>query len=346
MPGGLKRAALAALAAPGLTAPFYPLMRGRATIFMLHRFLAPDLGIHEGQDPADLRRGLALLRRRGYDLLPLGELFRRLSGDGPPPSRAVAFTLDDGYLEQAVVAGPIFAEFDCPATVFVTSGFLDGRLWFWWDRIAHIFRHTTRTRLTVEMDETPMDMAWSDPPSRASAEAGFVARCKLVPDAAKHAAIARLAEVAGVELPAAPPTGHEPMSWDLLRRWESKGLTFGPHTVTHPVLSRTTDEASRFELEESWRRLAAEATRPVRVFCYPNGGWQDFGPRETATLRALDFQGAVVGEWGFASRTRTMRGGEEPFHVRRIPWPDDLPHMVQYVSGMERFKMVLRGMDA
>ncbi len=345
MPGGLKRAALAALSAPGLTLPFHPLMRGRATIFMLHRFRAPELGIAEGQDPADLRAGLALLRRRGYDLLPLDELFRRLNGEGPPPNRAVAFTLDDGYLEQGLVAGPIFAEFDCPATTFVTTGFLDGRLWFWWDRIAHVFRHTTRTTLAVELGGARLDLAWTDDRGRAAAQADFVERCKLVPDTAKHAAIAGLSEAAGVELPEQPPAGHVPMSWDQLRACETRGMTFGPHTVTHPVLSRTTDDASRFELEESWRRLAEQAARPVKVFCYPNGGRRDFGPREIATLQTLGFLGAVVGEWGFASRTRSMRSREEPFVVRRIPWPDDLPHMVQYVSGVERFKMVLRGMD-
>ena len=62
-----------------------------------------------------------------------------LSGDGPPLNRAVAFTIDDGYVEQATVAAPVFAEFDCPVTTFVTSGFLDRALWFWWDQIEYVF---------------------------------------------------------------------------------------------------------------------------------------------------------------------------------------------------------------
>lgn len=341
-----KTLALSVLSVPGFDAPFRALMRGRATIFMLHRLRAPELGVTEGQERGHLRDALAMLRRRRYDLLPLDELFRRLAGEGPPPSRAVAFTLDDGYAEQALVAGPVFAEFDCPATTFVTSGFLDGGLWFWWDRIAHVFRHTRRTALRVAIHESALDLVWTSPGERAAVEADFVLRCKRIPDGAKHAAIAALAAAADVELPAAPPAGHGPMTWDQLRAAEARGMTFGPHTVTHPILSQTTDAASAFELTESWRRLAAEARTPVKVFCYPNGGWQDFGPREMGTLRGLGFQGAVVGVWGYADRAAVMRGGEEPFTVRRLSWPDDLPHLVQYVSGMERLKMVLRRMDA
>ncbi len=28
------------------------------------------------------------------------------------------------------------------------------------------------------------------------------------------------------------------MSWDQARLCEERGMTFGPHTVTHPILSR------------------------------------------------------------------------------------------------------------
>jgi peptidoglycan/xylan/chitin deacetylase (PgdA/CDA1 family) len=123
-------------------------------------------------------------------------------------------------------------------------------------------------------------------------------------------------------------------------------MTFGPHSVSHPVLSRTTHDATDYEIAESWARLRAETRRPVPIFCYPNGEWSDFGDREIAVLRRLGFIGAVVSEPGYASAL-TFRGGEDNrFRVQRFGFPDDLPHMVQYVSGVERFKQVLRGIRA
>ena len=96
---GMKRAILAALASPGLTVPFYPLMRGRAAVFMLHRFRDPERGV-EGEDPVLLRRTLAFLRRRRVEFVALPDLFARLRGEGPPLRRAVAFTIDDAPPSQ------------------------------------------------------------------------------------------------------------------------------------------------------------------------------------------------------------------------------------------------------
>ena len=123
-------------------------------------------------------------------------------------------------------------------------------------------------------------------------------------------------------------------------------MTFGPHTVTHPILSRVSDQQSRWELTESWRRLGEEARRPVPVFCYPNGGAADYSEREIATLEQMRFLGAVIGSAGFVS-SRTLRAGNaELFRTRRFPFPDSLSYLVQSVSGAERMKHLLRGEPA
>lgn len=338
-----KRAVLSVLAAPTIASLFYPLMRGRATVFMLHRFRDPDRAI-EGTDPALLRRSLDVLRRRGFEFISLADLFRRLRGDGPPLRRVVAFTIDDGYAEQGDIGAPVFAEFDCPATIFVTTGFLDGTLWFWWDRIGFVLRHTRRQRLRVELAGQQLDLMWDTPGQRSAVEAEFVARCKTAPDAEKHAAILRLAAQADVSLPDAPPPDCAPMTWEQLRACESRGMSFGPHTVTHPVLAATDDVQSQREIVDSWARLREEARAPVPVFCYPNGGWSDFGAREIATLREIGLEGAVVGEWGVAdARQFAGRDRDGAYRVPRIPFPDALPNLVQYVSGVEVAKLTLRG---
>jgi peptidoglycan/xylan/chitin deacetylase (PgdA/CDA1 family) len=339
----VKRAVVSILAAPGVTAPFYPLMRGRATVFMLHRFRDPERGI-EGTDPAFVRRALGLLRRRRFEFVSLADLFRRLQGDGPPLRRAIAFTIDDGYADHAEIAAPLFAQFDCPVTTFVTTGFLDGDLWFWWDRINWVFRRTNRRRLQVEVADEPLEFAWDAMARRAVAEKQFVARCKTVPDEEKLAVIIRLAAEAEVPLPKTPPAEYAPMTWDQLRACESRGMSFGPHTVTHPILSNADDAQSRQEIVGSWARLRAHARAPVPVFCYPNGGLTDFGVREISTMREIGLEGAVVGTWGFAD-DRQFGGGDADaaFRVRRIPFPGDMPNLIQYVSGVEAAKLAIRG---
>lgn len=325
---------------PGAAAPFAPLVRDRATIYFLHRVAVPDLGV-AGFDPCALRRWLAHLRRRRYELVSLEEVFRRLE-DGRPFQRTVAFTLDDGYFDQAVAAAPLFAEYDCPSTTFVATGFVDGSLWMWWDRLEYVLERASRRRLTVRLPDAEWPVSWSDDAERARQLASLTERLKRVPDAAKLEAIEALAREAEVELPARAPEALRAMSWDELRAAERVGMSFGPHTVTHPILSQTSDEQSRFELEECWRRLSKESASPVPVFCYPNGGRLDFGARELDTLASLGLRGGVLGESGYADRARYRAAPHGRFLVHRFSLDERVHYNVQSASGFERAKELVR----
>src|SRR5688572_17032016 len=125
------------------------LTKTHATVFMSHRFSAPELGV-SGQDPQALRQTLAELRKRRYHLISLEELFRRLR-QNERIERAVAFTIDDGYLDQGLIAGPVFAEFDCPVTIFTVTDFADGKIWLWWDRIEWIFEQTRQPEIVAHL---------------------------------------------------------------------------------------------------------------------------------------------------------------------------------------------------
>jgi peptidoglycan/xylan/chitin deacetylase (PgdA/CDA1 family) len=167
-------------------------------------------------------------------------------------------------------------------------------------------------------------------------------RCQDALEADRLACILDLSRAADVELPATPPARFAPMSWDEARTAEKRGMTFGPHTVTHPVLSTTTGEQAEFEITESWKRLSAETTRPVPVFCYPNGRARDYGEREVATVRGLGLWGAVTGEAGEIrpSQFRALAGA--PFRVPRFYFLDSLPYILQCVSGIQILKARIR----
>jgi peptidoglycan/xylan/chitin deacetylase (PgdA/CDA1 family) len=337
----LKSLALQLLLVPGADSLFAPFARRCGVVFMLHRFRTPDAP--DGYDPAALRRALAYLRRKKYNVVSIEALLRCNLEGRPVPDRSIAFTIDDGYADHAEIAAPIFAEFDCPVTTFVTTGFLDEELWFWWDQIEFVFANSRLSTVHTEMGTTSADYALRSASERAAATSDFVARCKVISNELKLEAIERLAIAAEVALPAKAPARYAPMTWDQLRACEERGMSFGPHTVTHPILSRVSDEQSRWELTESWRRLAEEARRPVKVFCYPNGGPSDYSEREIATLEQMRFLGAVVGSAGFVSSRAVRPGQPELFQTRRFPFPDSLSYLVQSVSGVERMKYMLRG---
>lgn len=341
MPHGLKSLVKRLMVLPGLDRAFAPLMQNRATVFMLHRFARTGVQ-GAGYDPAVLRKVLAHMRKAHYELVDLEDLVRRLAGNGPALQRAVAFTIDDGYADQAEGGAPVFAEFDCPVTTFVTTGFLDGDLWFWWDKVEYVFRRTQRERVRLPWTD-PEERFLSTPVQRAQTQAAFTDWCKTVPDNDKHHAIATLAARADVDLPENAPEEYAAMSWGQVRRCEAGGMRFGPHTATHPILSRTSDAQAREEIEASWRRLREEARRPTPVFCYPNGQPGDFGVREMRLLEKVGMIAAVVGTPAYVSRAMLRDGQRAAFQLPRFNMPDDVAGVVQYASGMERLRDMLRG---
>ena len=154
------------------------------------------------------------------------------------------------------------------------------------------------------------------------------------------------AEAAGVQLPETPPQRCAPMSWDQARLCEERGMTFGPHTVTHPILSRAAPHRSKPETEESWVGLSKEVRHPVAIFCYPNGQWEDFSQREIESVAEVGGYKAQLS--GSPDVPIPLSFANDPvgrFKVMRFGFPDTLPRLVQYVSGIERCKMMVRGSD-
>ena len=329
--------ALRVFAASGLTALLRPLQRDAGVVFMLHRFSDPGRGV-VGHDPAHVRRVLAYLRRTGYHLTSLEGMLHSAASGSPVPN-AVAFTMDDGYAEQATVAGPLFAEFDCPVTTFVATGFLDGWVWFWWDKIEYVLRQASVPDLAFEGAIGPVSYRLDDA-GRRLALAEITGQCKALPDPSIHELIERLAAAAQVTLPRQAPPEYTPMTWDHVRECERRGMTFGPHTVTHPTLSRVEDRRAEVEIRASWARLKSEAAAPLAVFAYPNGVTGDWSEREHAVLRQEGLR-AVTAEPGFVT-AQGYGSASGPLLIPRFAFPDTYPYFVQIVGGLERLKMLLR----
>jgi peptidoglycan/xylan/chitin deacetylase (PgdA/CDA1 family) len=74
------------------------------------------------------------------------------------------------------------------------------------------------------------------------------------------------------------------VSWAQVHEMDAAGISFGSHTVTHPVLTSIDDAAVVDELRRSQERIEREFGRPCRWFCYPKGQFDD---RSLAAARAF-----------------------------------------------------------
>lgn len=339
----IKRLALTVLTQDAVAGLITLLTRGAAAILTLHRFADPDLSV-EGHSTEALRANLAHLRERGYQPAALPELLRGLEEGRPPRAGTVVFTVDDGYEDFARIAAPIFAEWDCPVHVFLTTGFLDRRLWLWWDRVQYLFDHTNRQCLTLALDNQPLAFRWSSHESRRAAATALSERLKSLPEQQKLAIIEQLAKRLEVVLPTHAPRRYAPMSWDSARYWSRRGVTFGPHSVSHPIMSRVDDRQARDEIVLSWKRVREEIPESLPAFCYPNGRLGDFTDREIALLRHAGLRAALTTEESYADLTTfSSTLPDQRFQIPRFAYPDDRRSFIKVVSGLERARDAVRG---
>jgi peptidoglycan/xylan/chitin deacetylase (PgdA/CDA1 family) len=282
----LARSALHSL---GMLSLFRRMSKGGVRILMYHRF----------RDGAPGLRAQCQHLRNHYHPVSLKQVSESFAPGEPLPDYAVAVTVDDGYRDFVTIGEPIFRAYDIPTTIFVVSDFLDGKQWLWGDAVEYALTHTRRP---VSIDR-----------------AAFSAPLKNLPVPARQKAVDALLHQLEVELPAHPPEEHAPITWDEARALAARGVEFGAHTKTHPILSQLTDrEALREEICVPKARIEAELGTPALHFCYPNGRRQDFTEEAVDLLKEHGFRTAVTTERGinFADAAPLMlrRLGVEP-HV-------------------------------
>ena len=328
------------VAQPALNAIFAPLTYRMATVFTFHRFANPDLSI-VGHDPHRLAGHLEYLRRHRYHLVGIDQLLAGLDRGEPWPHGAVAFTVDDGYRDFVDIAAPVFAAYDCPVTLFAITGFLDGQTWLWWDQVEYVMRETDRESFQVEAEGKMWHYAWHNSHEREAALLHLVERMKGLLNRGRLDLLTQLMRVLGVSLPEQPPARYAPTTWDDVRATMHRGVQVGAHTVTHPILSRATDQESRREIEESVQRVRAELSTVSRVFCYPNGDPDSFGDREIRALSAMGMRGAVTTTHGYVSH-RSSVSNDGRFRLSRFPYQESEGTFRQIVFGLERVKNSVR----
>jgi peptidoglycan/xylan/chitin deacetylase (PgdA/CDA1 family) len=308
-----------------------------ASILFMHRFAVPHLGV-KGHDPRILAGHLEYLRAHRYHLISVSELLDHVEHDIPLERPTLVFTVDDGYADFATEAAPVFAAYDCPVTVFLISDFVAGKSWNWFDKVGWAFRESDRRGLDFEIDRYRFVLHWSDASQREAATERITEGLKRVPDALKEEKILELARALDVDLPSAVPARDLAMTWEDVRACARRGVTFGPHTVTHPILSQVDDERAEAEIKGSWEAILSETTASVPVFCYPNGTPRDFSAREKSILRGVGMKAALSTIPGSVRSARGRLKMPDPYSVPRFSYTEDKRSLIQIASGLQALR--------
>ncbi|MHB8549354.1 MAG: polysaccharide deacetylase family protein [Acidiferrobacterales bacterium] len=306
---------------------------------MLHRFEDPALGVC-GHSVKFVERVLQHLRHRNCRLESLRDLISGLDGDVSSKRHSVAFTFDDGTYDQAEIGADLFRRYDCPATIFLITGFVDQNLWPWDDQVAYALRCTGRPSVAITVGSRTLSYDLDTDVQRDFAMEDLRLRCKALVQNEFLAVLENLSEATEVEIPQFAPHAYASMTWDDARSLERTGLfSFAPHSVSHQILTAMPEEMARREIQDSWKRVRHELARPLPVYNFPSG---IFGDREVGLLREAGLSAFVTSDAGYVGSSRKAERLDLPRRFDRFVFPDTLEDFLQYSTWIEWGKQWLR----
>ncbi|MEP4546054.1 MAG: polysaccharide deacetylase family protein [Saccharospirillum sp.] len=322
------------------SAPMNRLMSGIRNqcvpVFMFHRMQDKALGVH-GHQPDTLRAALSYVRENHFQPISIRTLVDHLNQGTPLPEKAVAFTMDDGFYDQAEIAVPIFQEFQVPVTIFIATGLPDNEWWSWDYKLEYLIMSRMRSAQQVHIADQAWDIDNADRDSRRRCLRSMRNYIKGQDGTGYDAFVEDISHQLGCDLPPLPPPAYRAISWSQARALESQGVEFGPHSHRHNILQAQSLADAEREIRHSWSRLKAELKHPLPVFCYPTGrSGVDFGPREMAIAQHIGLEAAMSADAGYIDLGADAHNNL--FALRRFAFPDKLSDFRQYCSWLERFK--------
>lgn len=206
--------------------------------------------------------------KKFYKILPLSEAINLLKSNGPIPSNAVVITFDDGYKSLYDKAYPIVKKLGVPITVFLIATTIDNKMGIWHDTLCTAIDNANRREVSFDN----RTVYTGDQYAKNSFKRDMVAKLKETNEHKKNEVINDLM----LQLEKArDKENHRNNTFHLTREeikeMSQNGVTFGSHTLTHPILNQTPTKLTKKEIIESKSILEKDLEIEIDSFAYPNG---------------------------------------------------------------------------
>ncbi len=262
----------------------------RLSILIYHRVLPAYDYMRESEHTAECFDWQMEFLSRHFSPLSLSDALGLMDA-GKLPQRAVCVTFDDGYADNALLAQPILEKWRIPATVFVSTKYIDGgRMWN--DSVLEALRRSRQTT----MDLTSLGLGRLELNSEINRKASayqLIQRIKYLP-LEERQRVVMLVEEQSEDLPE-----NLMLTTEQLRAMQHSGIEIGGHTHSHPILASMADDDAREEIERGKQVLEDALGKPVRFFAYPNGiPGKDYLPVHQKMVKEAGFEAALTTQWG------------------------------------------------
>lgn len=263
----------------------------------------------------DLRAHMLYLRRH-YRMMHLEEALQELytpcrgGGQMHDQRTQLVLTFDDGYRDNYTCGFTLARELQVPITVFLVPGYIESGKCFWWLEGDHLVRHAQVDEVKVEGCTYHLEYQED---RKALVQAIYTRVCHARSIADREAFLGMVRKVLAVPSEVTFEGGAV-LSWKEVREMEESGwVSFGAHTMHHPVLGYMADpKEMQCEVSDCRAVLEQELGHPIRTFAYPLGRSDHIGEEALQAVQDAGYEWAATTIYGINTPQ------SDPLQLRRI----------------------------
>lgn len=193
---------------------------------------------------------------KNFRVLSLADLLKVIQTGNNPKDNMAAITFDDNYHDNLVYALPVLKKYSFPATIFVSTAFINTGRAFWWDHLAYLLSQTN-----------------TGPAARQKAFIQASGRLKKCGFKEQDEVLSELSRSLGVKEMGTMP---RLLNWKEIKAALEGNITFGSHGHTHRIFSGLDNPQALEELKLSRELLESNLGIEVTGIAFPHGEEGDF----------------------------------------------------------------------
>jgi peptidoglycan/xylan/chitin deacetylase (PgdA/CDA1 family) len=217
------------------------------------------------------------------------------------PGGSILMTFDDGYSDVYRIAFPVLQMMKLPACVFLTTDCIGTGRTVWTNDLYTLIHSSRKKSLSINTGENlKLDFNFNDSSFRVQNVMRLTAYLKKLNPSQRVERLKEIASLLEVNWPPVTQDEFPMLNWNQIRMMGNSIITFGSHSVTHPILSACSDEQQWSEISHSKSIIEQELKQPCEVFAYPNGQKTDYSDTTRSYLEKAGYRAAFTFHGGIA----------------------------------------------
>lgn len=226
--------------------------------------------------------------KKYYNIISLKDALYILKNGLEIPPRAIVITFDDGYKDNYINAFPVLKKYNIPATIFLCVNPINNGTYLWPDQIINVLKHFSANYLdlrkygldayTVKTLEEKKQVLYK------------------ICDYLKKTSLKESQTLTNY-LASTLNEGSKNnlmLDWEEINEMKKYNISFGSHTLTHPILTEIPIEEAMKEIRESKKIIEDRLRETIDFFAYPYGSKKEFNDQIIKLLKDTGYSCACT----------------------------------------------------